>query len=311
MAGIWIYSEDSVVARQIMTMGRPLADQLGQQLCIITINEQDAQGFIDGGADKVYVLKSNNAWPESYATAVVELAEQAAPTALFIGGTLRGKDLAAKVAAKLKTGLVTDAFAVRLADGSIEADRVMYGGLAVCTEIMQGIGIATILPRTYELPVGGCSRNGEVVVIDANVEQNMVIGNVCPIVKQGTDITKAEKLVCVGRGLAKQEDMKLARDLASVLEAEIGCTRSIAEDYHWLPNETYIGLSGQKVKPVLYLSIGVSGQVQHVAGIRDSKIIVAIDSNENAPIFAAADYGIVGDLYQIVPLLTEAIKNHK
>lgn len=308
MAGIWIYSEDTIVAQQIMTMARPLADQLGQQLCVMTIYEQDAPEFVAAGADKVYVLKSNSAWPESYAPAVAALAVQESPTALFIGATLRGKDLAAKVAARLKTGLVTDAFAVRLENSEIETDRVMYGGLAVCTEILQGIAVVTIPPRTFDMPAKDSSRTGDIVIVDAGVDSAMVVGNVCPIVRQGADITKAEKLVCVGRGLGKQEDMKLAQDLAGALGAEIGCTRSIAEDYHWLPNETYIGLSGQKVKPVLYLSMGVSGQVQHVAGIRDSKVIVAIDSNENAPIFAAADYGIVGDLYEIVPLLTEAIK---
>lgn len=309
MAGIWIYSEDTIVAQQIMTMARPLADQLGQQLCVMTIYEQDAPEFVAAGADKVYVLKSNSAWPESYAPAVAALAVQESPTALFIGATLRGKDLAAKVAARLKTGLVTDAFAVRLENSEIETDRVMYGGLAVCTEILQGIAVVTIPPRTFDMPAKDSSRTGDIIIVDAGVDSAMVVGNVCPIVRQGADITKAEKLVCVGRGLGKQEDMKLAQDLAGALGAEIGCTRSIAEDYHWLPNETYIGLSGQKVKPALYLSMGVSGQVQHVAGIRDSKVIVAIDSNENAPIFAAADYGIVGDLYEIVPLLTEAIKN--
>lgn len=308
MAGIWIYSEDTIVAQQIMTMARPLAVQLGQQLCVMTIYEQDAPEFVAAGANKVYVLKSDSAWPESYAPAVAALAAQESPTALFIGATLRGKDLAAKVAARLKTGLVTDAFAVRLENSKIETDRVMYGGLAVCTEILQGIAVVTIPPRTFDMPAKDSSRTGDIVIVDAGVDNAMVVGNVCPIVRQGADITKAEKLVCVGRGLGKQEDMKLAQDLAGALGAEIGCTRSIAEDYHWLPNETYIGLSGQKVKPALYLSMGVSGQVQHVAGIRDSKVIVAIDSNENAPIFAAADYGIVGDLYEIVPLLTEAIK---
>lgn len=311
MAGIWIYSEDTIVAQQIITMGRPLADQLGQQLCVITIYEQDSPELVASGADKVVVLKGDSAWPESYAPAIAELAAKESPTALFIGATLRGKDLAAKVAARLKTGLVTDAFAVRLENGQIETDRVMYGGLAVCTEILSGIGVVTIPPRTFELPAKDSSKTGEITTIEANVDSSTVVGNVCPIVRQGADISKAEKLVCVGRGLGKQEDMKLAQDLAGVLGAEIGCTRSIAEDYHWLPNETYIGLSGQKVKPALYLSMGVSGQVQHVAGIRDSKIIVAIDSNENAPIFAAADYGIVGNLYDIVPLLTEAIKNQR
>lgn len=308
MAGIWIYSEDTTVAQQLLTIGRELADKIGQQLCAVTIFEQDAPELIASGAEKVFVLKGNSAWPESYAPAVAVLAQQESPSVILIGATLRGKDLAAKVAARLKTGLATDAFAIRFEDGAIETDRVMYGGLAVCTEILSGIGVVTVPPRTFEAPAKGSSRSGEIIIVDAGVDSNIEVGSVCPIVRQGADISKAEKLVCVGRGLGKQEDMKLAQDLAGALGAEIGCTRSIAEDYHWLPNETYIGLSGQKVKPALYISMGVSGQVQHVAGIRDSKIIVAIDTNENAPIFAAADYGIVGDLYQIVPLLTEAIK---
>ncbi len=308
MAGIWIYSEDTNVAKQLLTLGRDLSAKMKQPLCAVTIFEQDAQELIASGADTVFVLKGNSAWPESYAPALGELADKEKPAALLIGGTMRGKDLAAKVAARLKTGLVTDALAVRFEDGNIETDRVMYGGLAVCTEIVQGMGLITVPPRTYDAPVKDDTRSGDIVTIEAAITSDMVVGNVCPIVRQGADITTADKLVCVGRGLSKQEDMQLAKDLAAVLGAEIGCTRSIAEDYHWLPNETYIGLSGQKVKPNLYLSMGVSGQVQHVAGIRDSKIIVAIDTNENAPIFAAADYGIVGDLYQIVPLLTEELK---
>ncbi|SDD86473.1 electron transfer flavoprotein subunit alpha/FixB family protein [Sporomusa acidovorans] len=311
MAGIWIYSEDTIVAQQLMTMARPLADKLGQPLCVVTIAEQAAPEFVAAGANKVFVLKNDSDWPESYAPALVALAEQETPTAFFIGATFRGKDLAAKIAARLKTGLVTDAFAVRFENGEIETDRAMYGGLAVCTEILKGIAVVTIPPRTFDMPAKDSGRSGEIVTIDASIDATMAVENVCPIVRQGADITKTEKLVCVGRGLAKQVDMKLAEDLAGALGAELGCTRSIAEDYHWLPNETYIGLSGQKIKPVLYLSMGVSGQVQHIAGIRDSKVIVAIDSNENAPIFAAADYGIVGDLYEIVPLLIEAIKNQK
>lgn len=308
MAGIWIYSEADNVAEQLLTVGREVADKLQQQLCAVTIFEQDAQELIASGANKVFVLKGDGAWPEGYATAIADLAAKEAPTAMIIGATLRGKDLAAKVAARLKTGLVTDAFAIRVEDGTIETDRMMYGGLAVCTEIIRGIGMITIPPRTYEAPVKDAGRSGEIVAMNVVVEATMTVGNVCPIIRKGADITTADKLVCVGRGLGKQEDMQLATDLSAALGAEIGCTRSIAEDYHWLPNEAYIGLSGQRVKPSLYISMGVSGQVQHVAGIRDSKIIVAIDTNENAPIFAAADYGIVGDLYQIVPLLTEAIK---
>lgn len=311
MAGIWIYSEDTDIAKQLLTLGKELAGQLQQQVSALTIFEEDAKALVASGADKVFVLKGDSAWPESYAPAVAELAGKEQPTVFFIGGTMRGKDLAAKVAAALKTGLVNDAFAVRFENGTIETDRVMYGGLAVCTEILQGIGVVTIPPRTYDAAAQDGSRSGEITTVAASVSSELVVGNVCPIVRQGADIATADKLVCVGRGVGKQEDLQLAKDLAAALGAEVGCTRSIAEDYHWLPNETYIGLSGQKVKPSLYISMGVSGQVQHVAGIRDSKVIVAIDTNEDAPIFAAADYGIVGDLYQVVPLLTEAIKKNK
>lgn len=309
MAGIWIYSEDTIIAQQMLTLGRELAETLNQSVCALTIYAQDAQPLIAAGAEKVIVLKGDNPWPESYADAIVAQAQAQKPDVLLIGGTLRGKDLAAKIAAKLQTGLITDAQAVRASGGSIETERMLYGGLAVCTEILNGMNVITIPPRSYDLPAQDAGRSGEIVTVEVTAPAAMAVGNVCPIVRKGADITVAEKLVCVGRGLGKQEDMQLAQDLASALGAELCCTRSVAEDYHWLPNEAYVGLSGQKVKPVIYLSMGVSGQVQHVAGIRDSKLIVAIDMNENAPIFGAADYGIVGDLYQVVPLLTEAIKN--
>lgn len=307
MAGIWVYSEDANVTKQLLTAGKLLTEPLQQPLCALTLEESAAAELVACGADKVIVLKGEGLWPESYAAAVAKITEREDPVALLIGGTMRGKDLAAKVAAHLQSGLVTDAQVLRVENGAIETERMMYGGLAVCTETLSGLALVTIPPRKFEVPPKEESRAGEIVVETVSTEDAMIIGNVCPIVRQGADISMAEKLVCVGRGLGKEEDMALVRDLAAALGAEIGCTRSVAEDYHWLPSETYIGLSGQKVKPNLYLSVGVSGQVQHVAGIRDSKVIVAVDTNENAPIFAAADYGIVGDLYQIVPLLTKAV----
>ena len=309
MAGIWIYSEDTNIAQQMLTLGKELAGQLQQSVCALTIYAQDAQTLIASGADKVIVLKGENPWPESYAQAIAAQAKEQNPDLILIGATLRGKDLAAKMAAQLQTGLITDAQAVRVVDGAIETERMLYGGLAVCTEVLSGQNIVTIPARAYDAAAQDAGRSGDFVTIDIAADAAMVVGNVCPIVRKGADISIAEKLVCVGRGVGKQEDMKLAEELAAAMGAELCCTRSVAEDYHWLPNEVYVGLSGQKVKPVIYLSMGVSGQVQHVAGIRDSKLIVAVDTNENAPIFAAADYGIVGDLYQVIPLLTEAIKN--
>ena len=127
-------------------------------------------------------------------------------------------------------------------------------------------------------------------------------------ISQMLRIEEADIIVSAGRGLKKKEDLKLIASLAKVLGGAVGCSRSVAADLKWLPEEHWVGLSGHKVKPKLYIAIGISGQVQHIAGIRDSKTIIAINNDPNAPIFKACDYGIVGDLYEIVPALTKAIK---
>lgn len=308
MAVIWVYSEDTVITRQLLAVGRNLADQIHANLCAVTLDAEAGTSLIQAGADKVVVLKGDNQWPESYAKQFAELALQEQPSYVFVGATPRGKDLAAKAAATINAGLVTEAFAVRVANDLVETDRMMYGGLAACTEVLVPPAIVTVPARTFEPLIPDAGRQGEIVVLNAKTDDRISVSNVCPIVREGADISVADKLVCIGRGLAKKEDMKLAEELAATIGAEIGCTRGIAEDYHWLPAERYIGISGAKIKPSLYISVGVSGQVQHVAGIRDSKIIVAVDTNENAPIFEAADYGIVGDLYEVVPQLTEALK---
>ncbi len=156
--------------------------------------------------------------------------------------------------------------------------------------------------------VKALGKKGEVVEVAATFDARLSVGAVSPIVRQGADLSVAEKVIGVGRGLGKEADLEMVKELAGLMGAEIGCSRSIAEDYHWMPAESYIGISGAKIKPQIYLTIGVSGQVQHVSGVRDSRIIVAIDKSDTAPIFEAADYGIVGDLYQVVPALIEALK---
>lgn len=309
MGAIWVYSEENDIAKQLLTLGRQLSGLTQGNVCALVFDGTDTAEMIAAGADKVYRLKGDSPLPESYDKALAKLAGTEKPDMIFIGATLRGKDLAAKLAAKMQAGLVSDACAIRWVDGSLQTDRMMYGGLAICTESPEFPALVTVPARSYEALQPDAGRTGEVVDVDATCDGRISVSAMCPVEHQGADIATAERIVCVGRGLAKQEDLRMVEHLAEALNAEIGCTRSIAEDYHWLPNEKYIGLSGQKTKPDLYLSLGVSGQVQHVAGIRDSRIIVAVDSNENAPIFEAADYGIVGNLYDIVPVLAEAIKN--
>lgn len=311
MAGVWVFSEDILLEKQLMGIGVTLANKLNKPLRALCFQKDDAAGLIACGAAEVCVLEGANPWFEGNAASVAKLAIDVQPDVLLVGGTLRGKDFAAKVAASLNAGLVTDAIDVDCEEGTIVTKRMMYGGLAVCIEEQSFPALVTIPPRTYEIPKEDASRTGQIEVMSLSVDDSVSVDAVCPISRDGVDLTKADKVVCVGRGLKKQEDMDIVRNLAAVFGAEIGCTRSIAEDYHWMPSESYIGLSGQKIKPQLYFAIGVSGQIQHIAGVRDSATIVAIDSNENAPIFAAADYGIVGDLYQIVPELVETIKSRK
>ncbi len=309
MSGIWIYSEDSVIAKELLTAGLELKASMGQSVGVITLAGDEQNAFIAAGADKVCILKGQNPWPESYAGAVADVVSKEQASVLLVGGTLRGKDLAANASAALRTGLVTDALTIQYVNNSIETTRLVYGGLAIQTEVISLPAFVTVPPRTYREAPAMTGRQGEVFTVEVDtIASGISISNVCPIIREGADISTANRVVGVGRGFAKREDLAMAEKLAQAIGAEIGCTRGIAEDSHWLPSECYIGISGQKVKAELYIAAGISGQVQHIVGVRDSKIIVAIDTNEKAPIFAAADYGIVGDLYEVLPLLAGAME---
>jgi electron transfer flavoprotein alpha subunit len=168
--------------------------------------------------------------------------------------------------------------------------------------------MATIPPRTYEPADAVKGRQGQIINLPAHSPSTVKILEKKVKERESKDITESRLLVCVGRGVEKKEDVALARQLADVLHGELACTRPIAEEYHWLAEELCIGLSGAQVKPDLYLGLGVSGQVQHVTGFRNAKVIAAVNKDENAPIFKAADFGIVGDLYDVVPKLITELK---
>lgn len=308
MAGIFVYSENFAISKQLLGLARELAGESTKIVQAITVEEGQAKELIAYGADKVTVLKGKNQWPESYARSIAEIVKKEDAELFLIGETIRGRDIAAQVAAYLQTTLVSKAISLQLVDGAVETERMMYGGSVIKRERLNKLSLITIPAGEYEPVFKDDSRNGEIVSIDAATDAKVKVIEITPLVKEGCDLTTAAKIVCVGLALDKKEDMKLAEDLAAVLGAEVACTRGIAEERKWLPIENYIGLSGIQIKPELYLSLGVSGQVQHVVGIRDSKIIAAINNNEKAPIFQVADYGIVGDLYEAAPLLIEALK---
>jgi len=308
MPGIFVFSEDLALAGQLLTPGLALAQALAQPLVALATGQAEAETLAGLGADRALVLKAERSAPEALAPAIAELLAREGASVVLVGGTLRGKHLAAHVAAALNAGLTTDAKSLVIVDGQLATQRILYAGLAVCDEVVALPAVATIPQRTFLAPAAA-ARPGTVETLEVVADTRITVQSVTPVESEGVDISAAIKLVAVGRGFAKKEDLSLARDLAGGLKAELACTRGIAEDEHWLPIERYIGISGQTVKPELYLAVGLSGQVQHMVGCRESKVIVAINKDEQAPIFEAADYGIVGDLYQVLPLLTAALQN--
>ena len=232
------------------------------------------------------------------------------PEILLIGSTRRGRELAARLATRLNTGCVPNCNKLSLDEqGRLVTERVVYGGNASATQVFQTKPqIACVPPRTFEKPAPK-DKKGE--IIDANVSQletpKTEIVEVKPIEAATVKIEEAKVVIVGGRGIEKKEDFQILENLAQVLGGQTGYTRPLAEDRKWFKGD-WIGLSGHTIKPELYIGCGIAGVIQHVAGIRDSKIIVAINKDSEAPLFEIADYIVVGDLYEIVPALTAALK---
>jgi electron transfer flavoprotein alpha subunit len=299
MSGIYIYSDVPSTAAELVTFTK----QVGKSSTVIAFSTEDAAELALTGADRV-CLVNGNPMPENCGKAVAALLRKEEAELLLVGATARGRDFAARVAGYLDCGMASDISSMSFTDGNLSCERTMFGGAVVQNETLKGLSVVTVPAGKYDPSQG----NSEIVAMDLMADDRVRVIGVVPIVKKGTDLKAAERVVCIGMGMEKSTDMQMAEQLAEALGAEIGCSRGIAEERHWLPVEQYIGISGNVIKPKLYLSMGVSGQVQHVFGARDSKVIVAINNNDKAPIFRSSDYGIVGDMYEIVPLLTEALK---
>jgi electron transfer flavoprotein alpha subunit len=313
MGGIWVFGQGRDQILELLTAGKNAARALETKLVAFTQERPSAEEYIAHGADEVLVLPQlAEAQPlESYVPVLAETARHEDPDVFFIAATARGKEIAARLAARLETGLCSGCtgFGFDQEKRLLRMERMVFGGAGVqslfCTTRPQ---MATIPPRTFEPAAAQEGRKGAIRELQSMPSAAVTVIKRSPRAKEAVDITEAKIVVCVGRGINNKEDVALARQLADVVGGEVGCTRPIAEELNWLPEEVYLGISGKKVKPDLYIGLGVSGQIQHVTGIRDSKLILAVNRDENAPIFEAADYGIVGDLYQVVPKLIEELK---
>ena len=300
MAGIYVYSDKLDISAELTAF----AKNSGQTASAICFSQGDADQLASMGADQIFCLQGDSPLVENYGKAVAAFLQNQGAQLFVVGATARGRDLAARTAGYLDCAMVSDVSGLSFADGKLITERMMYGGAVVQSEEITGLSVVTVGAGKFE-PVKGNAAI-ETVPVQADVRVSLL--ETAPIVKEGVDLRQACSVVCVGLGLEKEDDLQMARDLAAAINGELGCTRGVAEERHWLPVEQYIGISGAVIKPQLYISMGVSGQVQHIFGVRDAKVIVAIDNNEKAPIFRSADYGIVGDMYEIIPLLTKILR---
>jgi electron transfer flavoprotein alpha subunit len=314
MAGIWIIAETREQALELLGAGRTLAPDMGAALTAVVRKEAGPpEDYIARGADEVLLLAELP--PEAPFGAHLPVIEQEAKTAspdliLFISSA-RGKELAARLAARLGAGLCSGctALAFDKGSGSIRMERLAYGGAAIqkLTSSAKPI-IVAVPPRSFEPAQAVDGRQGKTRELPSPPPSAVRVLERKPKEKVAKDITEARVIVCAGRGFDKKEDLALARALADALGGELGATRPLTEEMHWLPEDLCIGLSGVQVKPELYVGLGVSGQIQHMTGVRGAKVVCAVNRDENAPIFALSDFGIVGSLYEVVPKIIEELK---
>jgi len=312
---IWAYSEKPILLGELLGGARVLAEKLsGRVIAVIVGPHTIAEDAIKMGAEKVYWLGDiETRLVEDYVPTLAELLKEYKPAILLIGNTKRGKAIAGRVAARLGASAMIDVKDFIPSASGVSTRHMIFGGGAVREEKPQtDTLIATVGLGNFENADTDANRSGEIIAVPFIKPEwkAKLLGRKEKKVTS-VNLAAAKRVVCAGRGLSKQEDLVMINELAHLLEAEVGCTRPLAEGLDWLPRERYIGVSGAFIKPDLYLGIGVSGQVQHTVGITDSRVIVGINKDKDAAIFSQADYGIVGDLYAVVPALISALKARK
>ena len=306
------------VSYEIISEGRRLADKLGQKVTALLIGsnvQEKASKLGHYGADKVIVAddpRLQNYTADAYVPLVADLVKANDPAILIIGASVQGKDLAARLSAKLGVGMAQDCTAFSIESGKFVATRPVYAGKAYAKVTFSDNTphMATARPNVMPLNQPDPSKSPEIVNAAVNLDEKALKTKVVDAVKDAggkVDLTEAEKIVSGGRGLKGPEGFKILEDLADVIGASVGASRS-AVDAGWRPHHDQVGQTGKVVSPNLYIACGISGAIQHLAGMSTSKVIVAINKDPEAPIFQKADYGVVDDLFKVVPALTEAVK---
>ena len=330
------------VTYELISEATKLAADLGEQVVAVLMGYKiadKAQSLIHYGAQKVLVLDApvlEHYTTEPYVRGIEYVIKNYEPNIVLFGASSIGRDMAPRIAGRVHTGLTADCtrldvevskyqeylrkatnlpeekiMALDTSDRNLKMTRPAFGGNVMATIVCRNYRpqMATVRPGVMELGEKDTSRTGEVVMVDAGLteaDMNVEILDVVKQTKKAVDITDAKILVSGGRGVGGPEGYNPLRELAAELGGEVSSSR-IGVDSGWIEKDRQVGQTGKTVHPELYIACGISGAIQHVAGMQNSEQIIAINTNENAPIFEIADYGIVGDLYKVIPAIMEAL----
>ena len=329
--GVWVFIENDLgaiadVSFELLWKGRELADQLRSELACFIIGYgvlDAAPELIAHGADKVYVADHSQLGHYltlPYTRIAVELIREYLPSILLIGATNTGRDLAPRIASHMRTGLTADCtdlqigeykFGKRIWNKILLQIRPAFGGNVIATIVTPETRpqMATVREGVFKRPSVDSSRKGQVVQLNPTLTEQDLILKIVERVKaeKKVNLKSAKVIVAGGMGFGSRENFKIIHELARILGGEVGATRA-AVDAGFIDREHQIGQTGVTVRPNLYIALGISGAVQHMAGMQESIRIAAINTDPNAPIFSIAHYGIVGDLHETIPRMIKAYK---
>jgi len=299
---------------EALTVGRRLADATGGKLTALATGielSQHTDTIAQYGPDLILLTENKsleNYTPEGYREAVIIGVKESAAELVIMSGTAMGRDLAPIIAAKLDSSLLPDVTDISVVDNRLQAVRPVYGGRCQMTIAAEGNAVVSLRPKAFPAQESE-SKQPECRLININLDGIIKSKFVELVAEQGEklDVTEADVIVSGGRGLKGPENFELIEELAAVLKGSVGASRAVV-DLNWRPHSEQVGQTGKVVSPTLYIAVGISGAIQHLAGMRTSKVIVAINKDPDAPIFKIADYGIVGDALKVVPELTRAIR---
>ena len=325
--GVWVFVEQTdgkpaTVSWELLGVGSELSKTLGVDLCTVVIGdkmEDLCQESFAYGASKAYLMDDplfHHYRTEPYYRAICQLVDKYKPEIILLGATGLGRDLAGAVATELKTGLTADCTGLTIDDKRyLLQTRPAFGGNIMATILTERTRpqMATVRPHVMPMPEKDTSRKGEIISESLAIKEEDIAVKVLEVIDdrkhgaEAVDVAVADVIVSGGRGMHAKENFSMLERLADELGGVVGSSRGAVEA-GWMPVERQVGQTGKTVRPKIYIACGISGAIQHLVGMQDSDVIIAINRDKQAPIFEVATYGIVGDVLQVVPAITNRIK---